>query len=143
VILDPTTVSGRHARDRLQSAVVAWLTTVTADGQPQTLPIWFVWQDEEIVMYSDHRAKRNRNVEANPKVSFHLSDEREGRDIVTIEGDARIDPDYPPPGEHRAYLAKYGGRIDASFGGPAQFGQTYSVPIRIRPTRAVVFSGEG
>lgn len=141
MILDPSTADGAHAIERLRTAVVGWLTTVTPEGQPQTLPVWFVLQDDEIAMYSDHRARRNRNIEVNPKVSFHLSDEGQGGDVVTIEGTARIDPDYRPPGEHDDYLAKYGGRIDAAFGGPAKFGQTYSLAIRIRPTRLVVFAG--
>jgi PPOX class probable F420-dependent enzyme len=121
--------------------MAAWLTTVTEEGQPQSMPIWFLWADGEIVVYGDHRARRNRNLEVNPRVSFHLPDEGRGEDVVTIEATAVIDSDYPSAGDNPAYLAKYGPWIDASFGGPAKFSQVYSMPIRITPTRAVVFRG--
>ena len=121
--------------------MAAWLTTVTPEGQPQSMPVWFVWDGTEILVYGDHRARRNRNLGTHPKVSFHLPDDGNGQDIVTIEGTATIDPEIPPPGEHTAYMAKYGGWIDAALGGPAKFGQTYSMPIRISPTRGVTFQG--
>jgi PPOX class probable F420-dependent enzyme len=147
MIFDPATDGGAHARQRLQSAMAGWLTSVTPEGQPQSMPVWFIWhagdtgEGDEILVYGDHRAKRNRNLEANPRVSFHLPGTADGGDIVSIEGTARIDPDHVPPGEHAAYLAKYGAWIERSFGGPAQFGAIYSMPIRITPTRGVAFAG--
>lgn len=141
MILDPDTKKGAHALDRLQNSVAAWLTTVTAEGQPQSMPVWFIWTGEEVIVYGDHRARRNRNLEANPLVAFHLPDEGKGEDVVTFEATARIDPDYPSAGDNAAYLAKYRASIDGSFGGPAKFSAIYSIPIRITLTRAVVFSG--
>src|SRR5690242_1394563 len=100
------------------------------------MPIWFTWDPSvgetgEIVVYSDHRAKRNVNVAAHPLVSFHLAGRSEAEDFVTVEGTARIDPDFPPVGENALYMAKYGKAIERNYGGPAAFGQTYSMPIRI------------
>ncbi len=141
MILDPGTDKGAHAIDRLGQAMAAWLTTVTPDGQPQSLPVWFLWTGEEIIVYGDHRARRNRNLEANPLVSFHLPDEGHGGDVVTFEATARIDPDYPAAGDNPAYHAKYGPAIAALSGSPAAFSQIYSMPIRITITRAVVFQG--
>jgi PPOX class probable F420-dependent enzyme len=140
VIFDPATERGAHALKRLETAMAAWLTTVSPEGQPQSMPVWFTWDGSEILVYGDHRARRNRNLEANPKVSFHLPDDGNGQDIVTIEGTVRVDPDLPPPGDNPAYMAKYGSWIDG-MGGPATFGQTYSMPIRITPTRGVTFQG--
>lgn len=147
MIFDPATERGAHALERLGSAMAAWLTTVRADGQPQSMPVWFVWDGAandgagEILVYGDHRAKRNANLEANPRASFHLPDDGNGQDIVTIEATVRVDPDLPPPGEHAAYIAKYGAWIEAAMGGPEQFGQTYSLPIRIVPTCGMAFAG--
>ena len=145
-MFDPETERGAHAIERLRTAMAAWLTTVSPDGQPQSMPVWFLWQAGEgtageILVYGDHRARRNRNLEVHPKVSFHLPDNGQGQDIVTIEGTARVDPELPPPGEHAAYWAKYGDWIDRFMGGPAAFGQIYSMPIRITPTRGVTFHG--
>jgi PPOX class probable F420-dependent enzyme len=140
MIFDEGTERGAHALERLRTAMAAWLTTVTPEGQPQSMPVWFIWDGSEILVYGDHRAKRNRNVEANPRVSFHLPDDGNGGDIVTIEGTVRVDPDLPGPGDNAAYMAKYRAWIDG-MGGPAQFDQIYSMPIRITPTRGVTFMG--
>jgi PPOX class probable F420-dependent enzyme len=139
VTFDPTTERGAHALDRLANDEVGWLTTVTAAGQPQTMPIWFLWTDGELLVYSDHRARRNSNVAANPNVSLHLADDGTGGDIVVVEGAARIDPTYPQVVDNAAYLAKYGDRIDSNLGGPAEMARTYNQVIRIRPTRGIAF----
>jgi PPOX class probable F420-dependent enzyme len=140
-VFDPDDRQGAHALRRLETARSIWLTTVTPSGQPQTMPVWFTWDGSEIVLYGDHRAKRNRNLAENPKVAVLLGDADVGDDFVSIEGTARVDPDFPPVGENEAYLAKYGETIDRYYGGPAQFGQTYSMPIRITPTRGRAIGG--
>jgi PPOX class probable F420-dependent enzyme len=140
VIFDPSSERGAHALARLTTDKVAWLTTVTAAGQPQSMPIWFLWDEGELFVYSDRRAHRNANLAGNPKVSFHLADIA-GGDIVMIEGEAWIDPDAPGVPDHPAYLAKYGSSIDATLGGPARMAEIYRVAIRIRPTRGIAIPG--
>lgn len=141
MIFDPNDELGAHALKRLSVDKIGWLTTVTPGGQPQTMPIWFLWVGGELLVYGDYRARRNANLAANPKVSLHLSDNGSGGDIVVIEGEARIDPDYPLPPDNPAYLEKYGELIDRHLGGPATFAQTYSLPIRITPIRGISFAG--
>ena len=140
MIFDPETPKGIHALERLGSSMAAWLTTVSPEGQPQSMPVWYVWDGDEILVYGDHRARRNANLAANPKVGFHLPDNGNGQDIVAIEGEARVDPAHPGVPDNPAYLAKYGEWIDG-MGGPAKFAETYNVPIRITPTRGVTFHG--
>ena len=141
MIVDPATANGAHALERLGTSFAAWLTTVTPDGQPQSMPVWFPWTGQEFLVYGDHRARCNRNLEANPRVSFHLPDEGRGGDVVTFEGLARVDPTFPPAGDNPEYLDKYLTPIDADLGGPAKFSKIYSMPILITPTRMIVFEG--
>ena len=138
---DPDDTWGAYALDRLRTEMIAWLTTVTPSGQPQTMPIWFLWVDGEVLIYGDHRARRNANIEANPRVSFHLPANASGGDILVVEGEARIDPDYALPNETATYLAKYGEWIDANIGGAVRMAQTYTKPILIRPTRVIGYAG--
>jgi PPOX class probable F420-dependent enzyme len=134
MIFDSGSERDQRALERLATERIAWLTTVTPDGQPQSLPIWFLWQDGRIVIYGDNRAQRNRNLAANPKVSFHLADD-DGEEIVFIEGEATLDASLPPLPEHPEYVAKYADRIAANYDSPEHFAQRYNVPIVIRPTR--------
>ncbi|MBI3752407.1 MAG: pyridoxamine 5'-phosphate oxidase family protein, partial [Chloroflexi bacterium] len=115
---------------------------VTPEGQPQTMPIWFIWTDAdegpgEILVYGDRRARRNRNLESNDRVSVHLRESEGGGDIVVIEGRARMDPDVPQVYDNEAYLAKYGAWIDQFLEGAQRMAEVYDVPIRITPTRVV------
>ena len=139
MVFDTGSETDAHALERLRSEMIGWLTSVTADGQPQTFPVWFLWDDEGILVYSDHRARRNRNVESNPRVSLHLSDNGVGGDIVIVEGEARVDPTCPAVTDHAAYLAKYGAWIERFLTSPQAMAAAYDVPLRIRPTRGIAF----
>jgi len=133
-MIDAETKAGARALERLERERIAWLTTVTPEGQPQTLPIWFIWEDGTILLYSRKVAVRNANLRQNPRVAFHLSDDGAGGDIVEIEGEAVLDPDAPPPRDHARYLAKYSDLLAGSGWTPEYFSEAYPHPFRITPS---------
>jgi PPOX class probable F420-dependent enzyme len=133
--LDAATDDGARAFRRLQSELIAWLTTINPDGQPQASPIWFVWDGDEILLYSMTRAPRNGNIADRPLIAFNLEAGTDGEDVVTAEGEARILPDEPPASANPAFLAKYKGMFDSYGWTPEWYADRYSVAIRIRPTR--------
>ena len=135
MVFDGGTESDQHALARLERDMIGWLTTVTPDGQPQTFPIWFLWDAGEALVYSDRRAKRNSNIRSNPRVSLHLADDGRGGDVVVVEGEARIDETVPRPEDNAAYNRKYGEWIRDQFTTAEEFTSVYNVPVRIRPTR--------
>ena len=139
MVFDTGSDADRHALERLDTDMIGWLTTVTLEGQPQTFPIWFLWEDGEALIYSDRRAKRNVNIAANPRVTLHLNDDGRGNDVVVIEGEARVDDSTPPLTGHGGYLAKYGAWIVDFIGSAEEMQTIYNVPIRIRPTRGRAF----
>ena len=62
----------KHARadDKLRHEIAAWLTTVTADGQPQSTPIWFHWDGSTFLIYSQPGRPKLRNIAGNPQGVF-------------------------------------------------------------------------
>ena len=94
--IDPATTAGARALERLATEKIGWLTTVNPDGQPQSSPIWFLWTDGEVVLYSHKRAPRNDNLARPPARAFNLNTDAGGGDVVTMEGRARIDAAGPP-----------------------------------------------
>src|SRR5712675_725643 len=71
---------------RLHSNLIAWLTTMRPDGQPVTVPVWFLLRDDEtILLYRRPQTDKLRNIAANPKVSFALNVTDIGRNIVRLE----------------------------------------------------------
>ncbi|HAF10218.1 MAG TPA: TIGR03667 family PPOX class F420-dependent oxidoreductase [Chloroflexi bacterium] len=124
-----------HAEERLRDEKVAWLTTVRRDGQPQSSPVWFLWRDGEVIVYSRPTTQKLRNLQANSKAAVHLRDIDDGSDIVSLEGEAVIDERYPQAAAIPEYVEKYRSMIADLRMDPASFAKAYSTPIRIRPAR--------
>ena len=133
--IDASVPAGAHALERLTTELIAWLTTVTPEGQPQTMPIWFIWEDGTILVYGQRVAARNRNLRHNPRVSLHLADDGIGDDLVIVEGDAVLDAAAPPSKDHPAYQAKYGGLLERYGWTPEYLSEAYPHPYRITPRR--------
>lgn len=125
-----------HVESRLRSNLMAWLTTVRPDGRPDTVPVWYLLQDDEtVLLYSQPGKLKLRNIAANPNVALGLDVTDIGRDIIRLDGTAHRADDVPPAHEHAAYKAKYAERIGAIFGTVERFAELFSVPVIITPTR--------
>ncbi|MGA7228370.1 MAG: TIGR03667 family PPOX class F420-dependent oxidoreductase [Acidimicrobiia bacterium] len=121
--------------EKLDHELIGWLTTVSSDGQPQTSPVWFLVDDDELLVYSQPNTAKLRNIESNPKVAFNLRGDAEGDDVVTMEGRASVELDAPLADQIPRYVDKYDAKI-SGYGWTAEtFARDYSVRIRIRLTR--------
>jgi PPOX class probable F420-dependent enzyme len=133
MIIDTTTAFGERVVRRLNDEAIIWLTTVRADGTPQPSPVWFVWDGTELLIYSQPKTQKLRNIARNPRVSLHFDGNGTGGDIVIITGTARLAPDAPPADALPAYTTKYGERIKGIGMEPRHFALGYSVAIRVMP----------
>jgi PPOX class probable F420-dependent enzyme len=125
-----------HVDGRLQTNLMAWLTTVGQSGRPHTVPVWFLAQDDDsILIYSEPGKVKLRNIATNPHVALGLDVTDLGRDVIRFEGTATHLPGHPPADEVPAYLSKYLERIAAIFGTPDRFARSFSEAILITPSR--------
>ena len=138
-MLDTTTRAGARAAERLRDELIIWLTTVGATGQPQSSPVWFLWDGETFLVYSQPRTAKLRNLAANPRVGLHLDGNGRGGDVVIVEGTASVEPDAAPADRVPEYVEKYRERIAANRWTPASFAADYSEAVRITPLRARVW----
>jgi PPOX class probable F420-dependent enzyme len=121
---------------RLRTNLMAWLTTVSPAGRPDTVPVWFlVREDGTVLIYSQPGKAKLRNVDANPNVALGLDVTDIGRDIIRIEGTAIRAADQPPADQVPEYAAKYTERIGAIFGTVERFAEAFSEAIVITPRR--------
>lgn len=123
--------NSERARARLATEPIIWMTTVRPNGQPQTSPVWFMVDGEELLVYSA-RSSRVANITTNPHVALNLDGNGQGGDIVTIEGTARIVPDERPASDNPAYVAKYHAFMERNGWTPEDFSLRYPVAVRIR-----------
>jgi PPOX class probable F420-dependent enzyme len=138
-MLDTTTPAGRRAAERLRHELIVWLTTVNAAGQPQSSPVWFLWDGDTFLIYSRPGTPKLRNLGANPRVGLHLDGNGRGGDVVVIEGTAAVDTSAPPADRVPAYVEKYAERIAANAWTAASFAADYAEPLRITPKSARVW----
>jgi PPOX class probable F420-dependent enzyme len=131
----PDSDFGARAARRLRDEVVVWLTLVDGSGTPQPAPVWFLWDDSSILVYSHGEAKRLAHLRANPRVALHFDGNGAGGDIVVLTGEAETAPDERPVHQNPAYLDKYGDLITSGWQTAENFASIYSVPVRIRPKR--------
>lgn len=126
-----------HARllERLDREVVIWLVTVSPDGRPHPSPVWFLWEGEAFLIFSQPHAGKLPNIEANPRVALHLRGSETGADIAVFEGSAEIADEVEPADRVPAYVQKYSEHIAGYGWTPQGFAADYSRPIRVTPER--------
>jgi len=117
---------------RLEDEPIIWFTTVSPRGVPTPNPVWFRWDGECIVVYSQPQSFRVRNIRRNPHVVLTLQGvDGLGNNVVIINGDAELhtgNTTIPP-----TYWKKYSGLLQDMT--DAEMASSYNVQIRVRPTR--------
>lgn len=134
-MLDTTTENGERAERRLRDEEIAWMTTVRADGQPQTVPVWFLWDGEGFLIYSQENRQKLKNIARNPRVGLNLNSDETGNDVVRVEGTIEIDENAPSADEVEAYLEKYKESIARIGYDVDGFARDFSVALRVTPGR--------
>jgi PPOX class probable F420-dependent enzyme len=135
MVIDTSTEFGKRVAQRLQKDDLLWLTTVTRDGSPQPSLIWFYWDGETVLIYSQPNAPKLRNIAANPQVSLNFQANEEGEDVIILNGEATVDPSAPPSNHHDEYRRKYAkGTVQIGMT-PESLAAEFSVALRVTPTK--------
>lgn len=125
----------RKAKKFIRQEYALWLTTIGSNLTPQPRPVWFIWDKDSFLIYSQPNAHKLSHIEQYPNVSLHFnSDKNIDQDVIVYLGKAKIDRNPPPAHKVRAYLKKYKAGIEAMGATVQQFSQAYSVAIRVTPT---------
>lgn len=134
-MVDFTTPFGRAVQQQLANQYVIWLTTVDSKLTPQPRPVWFIWENDSFLIFSQAHAQKAKHILKHPRVALHFNtDETGDKQVIVFTGEASIDASSPPAHEVPAYLKKYKDGIDALEMTPEEFSREYSTAIKIRPT---------
>jgi len=135
-MIDLKSKFGRFAKKHLKSEYFIWLTTVDSTGTPQPRPVWFIWENDSILIFSQAKAYKLQHIRRNPNVALNFNTEDEAGDkrLIIFTGKAKIDRKCPPANKIPAYMRKYKSGIIGLKMTAEQFSGEYSVAIRIAPT---------
>jgi PPOX class probable F420-dependent enzyme len=127
-------VPSREVQSRLKKELVIWFATAGKDGRPQAVPVWFLWDGDSFLIYSQPGIKV-RHVRENPNVALHLNTDEVGDVVIRASGTAKIVRTEPPADKVPAYVRKYREQIKGFGWTPKIFAEKYPYAIRIRGPR--------
>ena len=141
MVIDLSTDKGARVAARLRDELVAWLVTVARDGTPVPTPVWFWWDGETLLVYSQPDKPKLRNIATNPRVALALRTDELGDDLAVITGEAAVDEAAPAALELPQYIEKYTEEIarlgsDPSSSQPGTRCQFVSVPPGSAPDQS-------
>ena len=92
----------------LQSKALAHLATIGSNGEPQSSPMWFLWDGEHMKFTHTTDRKKYQNIKRDPRVSISITDVDEPYTYAEFRGVVeRIDED--PDGAFYNTLAEHYG----------------------------------
>ena len=132
---DPKAKLERKAKRLIKKEYIIWLTTVDSGLTPQPRPVWFIWDNDSFLIFSQPKAHKVQHIKQNIGVSLHFNTDKTGdKDVIVYIGKAVIDPDVPPAYKVPAYFKKYRQGIKELGMTPEKFSSEYPVAIRVTPT---------
>ena len=127
----------------LRDDPVVWLSSVQSNGHPHLVPVWFIWDGDQILAFSKPHARKVDNLRDQPSVMLAVGTPGLEFDVELIEATAEL-PDEPaatvmPEG----FGAKYRELLHRAGLTVQRFAEVYSQPIVLRPTRFLGYGGHG
>ncbi len=131
-MVDLTSRFGRHVKRRLRQETIIWLSTVDAAGRPHPRPVWFHWDGETVLIFSQKDKAKLRHIAGNPNIGLNFNTDEDGGDVAVISGTAKILDD-PDGNRIKSYLRKYRDGIKRLDMTVPDFRESYSVSILVTP----------
>lgn len=135
VTLDTNTARHAVIEARLKQDIVIWLCSVRPDGRPHAALVWFLWDDNSVLVFSKPNQQKLRNIESNPKVLLVIDDSKGGEEPITIDGTAEILNDSSLSTTLPRYAEKYARNLEEMGWTDESMSKEYTVAVRITPTR--------
>ncbi|MET0784583.1 MAG: pyridoxamine 5'-phosphate oxidase family protein [Leifsonia flava] len=78
------------ALEKLDSEIIAWITTVRSDGAPRSVPVWFLWHEGTVLVMSEPTTAKVQAIRRGSAVQLHLETGPFGSEVVILSGSAEI-----------------------------------------------------
>jgi PPOX class probable F420-dependent enzyme len=137
-LFDTNDPAHEKALGKLDHDVIAWFTTVAQNGEPHSVPVWFLWRHGILLVMSEPNAEKVKHVRGGSPVLLHLEGGEYGNDVVVLNGTAEISKrtaaEWLPEiadvytDKYRAAIEEFGMGVDAIM-------ERYSTVIVVTPTK--------
>ncbi|MCB8983549.1 MAG: pyridoxamine 5'-phosphate oxidase family protein [Ardenticatenaceae bacterium] len=77
----------------LRQPIIARFTTIRPDGYPHTVPVWFMLDGDDLLLFTLRDARKVKNALAHPKGCFSLGGDPAGSPGYLIDGDLVVEDD--------------------------------------------------
>ncbi len=133
--LDTSTDFGAMVTRRLKDEQIIWLTTVDPAGAPQPTPVWFHWDGETVLIFSEPKVAKVRNIRASSKVALSFNTNEYGGAVVVFTGQAQISDTLPSEARQAEFLTKYAEGIRSLQLTTEEMQAKYSAVILVTPEK--------
>jgi len=114
----------------LQGPCTGVLTTLFADGSPQSTPVWFLLDGDDILFSTTADAQKLRNITGDPRSTFAVYSPTDDMSYVEVRGAIEISED--PTADTRDRIVQKHGYVDGSaFDAPG----TQRFTLRLTPIK--------
>ena len=85
-------LSSKLVEHLLRARLIANLATVDPDGSAHVVAMWFLFEDGRLLLPTNRRTRKAKNVARDPRVTVMIDDSRGGLDLrgVTLVGRAEL-----------------------------------------------------
>ena len=84
-------MSPREIEDFLSEGNIARIATVKPDNSPHVTPVWYLWENNQLLMTIQKDSVKESNIRQNNKVAVTIDTDRAPNKGVIIEGTAKIE----------------------------------------------------
>jgi PPOX class probable F420-dependent enzyme len=84
-------LGGALACELLEARLIANLATLNADGTIHLVPMWFLWEDDAVLMPTSGTSRKARNARRDERAAVMVDDSRGGLDVRGLTMTGRVE----------------------------------------------------
>jgi PPOX class probable F420-dependent enzyme len=116
----------------LQGPYTGVLTTLFADGSPQSTPLWFLLDGDDILFSTTAGKQKLRNIARDPRATFAVYNPTNDMSYVEVRGTIVVSED-PTANTRDRIVQKHGYADGSAFDAPG----TQRLTLRLSPTKII------
>lgn len=133
-----------HARAlrSLETEQIGWLGSNGRNGYPHAVPVWFLWHEGAVMVFSQPGAAKVKNLRADPRAMFHLESGADGERLQVWQGQAELSAEPSAVWFERvgdSFFGKYRAGYERLGWSRDDMQKDYSVAVLFRPEKLIAW----